>query len=288
MLYSKVEPNEKLTGDIDSYFIVKTNNSPVKIDTFFPNGKPAVVFHLGDPFSYWSTENKWTVMPKISFISCATIPVTLRFGANIDTLTVLFRPHSVYNFFGLKLLPSIDAIDGNKYISSDFFQTLQNIPSFEERVKLLNKYFLDRLSECDNEDNLLKKLCNNITSNKGIVERKALAEQFNISEGYIHKLFTKKLGISVKPFSQIVRISNILEEIYREGKSDWFEILDKYGYFDQAHFIKDFKKVTGKTPCQYYSMDKTLTPILSGIEYKNRFPATNNQKPQETPPFKQL
>ena len=264
MLYSKLEPDQKLAGDIDSFFIVKTNDSPFYYDTFFPNGKTAIVFHLGDPFNYWKTE--WIAMPKISFICFATVPVSLKFGANIDTLTVLFKPHSIYNFFGIKLTSSIDPIDGSQYISNDIFEALKACPSFEERVKILNKYFLDKLTKCEKENSLLKKICDIIISNKGLIERKALAEQLKVSEGYIHKLCIKRLGISVKPLSQTIRISNILEEIYRSGKHDWIDILVKYGYFDQAHFIKDFKKVTGKTPNQYYLMDKSLTSILSGIK----------------------
>lgn len=264
MLYSKLEPDSRLAGDIDSLITVKTIDSPFLYDTFFPNGKTAIVFHLGDPFIYWNT--KWIEMPKISFISFATVPVSLKFGANIDTLTILFRPHSIYKFFGVKLQSAYDPIEGSNYISEDIFRALQACPSFEERVKILDKYFLDKLTKCDKEDDLLKKLCDIIISNKGLIERKTLAAQLNISEGYIHKLFTKRLGISVKPVSQTIRISNILEEIYRSGKHDWIDILVKYGYFDQAHFIKDFKKITGKTPHQYYSMDKSLSSILSGMK----------------------
>ncbi|NJK87057.1 MAG: AraC family transcriptional regulator [Bacteroidales bacterium] len=48
-------------------------------------------------------------------------------------------------------------------------------------------------------------------------------------------------------------------------KNDWFELFYKYGYYDQSHFIKDFKKITGKTPNQYFKTDKTYSHIFSAL-----------------------
>jgi methylphosphotriester-DNA--protein-cysteine methyltransferase len=167
--------------------------------------------------------------------------------------------------FKIRINAKNDLIDVEPYLRVDLFQQLKGIDSFEQRVNLLNAYFTEKLRAYNPENDLFRKICNCILENKGIVERHNIAQNYNVSENYIHKLFMQRIGVSFKPYSQIIRISNILKEICYLNHPDWMEILEKYGYYDQAHFIKDFKKIINKTPHQYLKLDRTFSAIFSAI-----------------------
>ena len=81
---------------------------------------------------------------------------------------------------------------------------------------------------------------------KGTIRIKELNEKLFISQSPFEKRFRKVVGTSAKKFASIVRFNSVLDNM-NETKS-LTEICYENNFFDQAHFIKDFKKFTGNTP----------------------------------------
>lgn len=266
MNYIKIFPNESLLHSIEAYCFFKKADSSLITDYFFPNGKPAIVFHLQKPFSFLNLEEKWEKMSPVNFVSCATCPVLLQSGEETDTIAVIVNPSSIFNMYNLKLGNTNYPVDARQNIDKKLYIQLTENEDTGARAKLLDAYFTEKLKNYNQQHDLFKNICDYIIHNQGIIKRNSIAKEFGISESYIHKLFLQRLGISFKPYVQVVRISNILQELCSNGHHDWFEISEKYGYFDQAHFIKDFKKLTGKTPQQYYHFDKTFSAIFSAFD----------------------
>jgi len=74
------------------------------------------------------------------------------------------------------------------------------------------------------------------------------AKKEGISERTLHRWFNEGIGISPKNLAQITRFHSALYQLHaHEEPGFYFD----YGYFDQAHFIRDFKKYTGYTPKNY-------------------------------------
>jgi AraC-like DNA-binding protein len=265
MDYLKVQPTPNLEQEIEAYCFFRTADDRVISDLYFPNGLPAIVFHLAHPFKYYSQKGCWEVMPRISLVSCATSPVALNSGGNTDTIAIIFRPYAIYNMFKIRIDGSLNTTDVEPYMHADLFPCLKEASCFEQRENLLNAYFAERLVGYSPDKDLFRKICNYTLDNKGLVERHGIAQAYGVSENYIHKLFMQRIGVSFKPYSQIIRVANILKEIYCLDRPDWMEILEKYGYYDQAHFIKDFKKIVNQTPQQYLHLDKTFSAIFSAI-----------------------
>ena len=77
-----------------------------------------------------------------------------------------------------------------------------------------------------------------------------LAEQLYISQSQLEKRFRKIVGASPKKFASIVRLTNVLDSA--PNCDSMTKLGLQAGYFDQAHFIKDFKSFTGITPERYF------------------------------------
>ena len=63
--------------------------------------------------------------------------------------------------------------------------------------------------------------------------------------------FRKHVGLSPKRFARIRRLQRVLESISLADSVDWCDVAHRYGYADQAHFIHDFRELTGLTPAAY-------------------------------------
>ena len=78
-----------------------------------------------------------------------------------------------------------------------------------------------------------------------------LAKQLHISQSPLEKRFRKIVGTSPKKFSSIVRFKHTIQ--YYNPQSSLTELGYEAGFYDQAHFIKEFKKFTGENPESFFS-----------------------------------
>ena len=85
-----------------------------------------------------------------------------------------------------------------------------------------------------------------IYQTNGTIRIKELNEKLFISPSPFEKRFRKVVGTTAKKFASIVRFNSVLDNL-NESKT-LTEICYENNFFDQAHFIKDFKQFTGDTP----------------------------------------
>ncbi|WP_343689939.1 helix-turn-helix transcriptional regulator [Chitinophaga sp.] len=116
------------------------------------------------------------------------------------------------------------------------------------RIEVMNRFFLSLLREVE-IDRLIVEAVRRIYAAKGMIKIKTLQDQLFISQSAFEKRFRKVVGSSSKKFASIVRFNAVLEGL--GNARSLTEICYEYGFFDQAHFIKDFKQFTGKTPEEF-------------------------------------
>ena len=82
--------------------------------------------------------------------------------------------------------------------------------------------------------------------------------RMNSKIGYSQKHFTsmfrKQVGVTPKAYLKIMRFQKAISTIDRNHPIEWRHISLDCGFYDQAHFINDFKHYSGFTPEQYASI----------------------------------
>ncbi|MFI5492201.1 helix-turn-helix domain-containing protein [Actinoplanes sp. NPDC051859] len=78
-----------------------------------------------------------------------------------------------------------------------------------------------------------------------------LAAELGVSHGHLDREFTATVGLSPRLVSRIVRLRALLAEIDVYAPVDWTGLAAAYGWFDQSHFIRDFRRHTGVSPSAY-------------------------------------
>lgn len=85
---------------------------------------------------------------------------------------------------------------------------------------------------------------------KGIISTANLAKKLSFSERHLRRTFDRELGLSPKEMLGIIRFQSMLRELYSATYSSLTDIAMKYGYYDQSHLIKNFKRYYGVLPKQ--------------------------------------
>ncbi|MEL6824413.1 MAG: helix-turn-helix domain-containing protein, partial [Calditrichota bacterium] len=149
----------------------------------------------------------------------------------------------------------------------------------------------DRLLESSSTDEMFE-LVNTYLTGRIQFERRmdvvaAIAEGFPFHEavsikkladyaGYSHKqlisLFRNFVGVTPKMFQRLRRFQHTLDSLSGQNGADWHDLVYRLGYYDQAHFINEFKTFSGYTPTRYLQ--------IKG-DYPNYIPLQQDLTPQE-------
>ena len=115
----------------------------------------------------------------------------------------------------------------------------------KQRIKIVEQFLLTQFKNIQT-DKLIVEAVKLIYQSKGTIRVKELNEKLFISQSPFEKRFRKVVGTTAKKFASIVRFNSVLDNM-NETKT-LTEICYENNFFDQAHFIKDFKHFTGDTP----------------------------------------
>ena len=93
-----------------------------------------------------------------------------------------------------------------------------------------------------------------------------LAEELGLSARQVERLFDERIGLSPKFFLRVVRFQEVLRGIREETNgATWAARAAEHGFYDQAHFIRDFKAFVGESPGAWQVSEQSLAAVFSAL-----------------------
>ena len=136
---------------------------------------------------------------------------------------------------------------------SEVQEKLSKVENNRRRIKIIEDFLLAQLIEKD-DDKLVAEAVRIIRQTKGKIRIGELDRRLFTSQSPLEKRFRSVVGTTPKKFATLVRVNSILENACQTKRL--IEIAYENDYFDQAHFIKDFKRFVGETPEKYFQKDE--------------------------------
>jgi AraC-like DNA-binding protein len=124
--------------------------------------------------------------------------------------------------------------------------------TLDERISIIEQYLLDCFRPVSFDDlKLIKEGLNLINQSKGQIDISSLSRDLCLTEKSLLRKFSSIIGKAPKQYSRIVRFQQIIRSLSVYGSRNLTQIAIDNGYFDQAHFIRDFKALSGYTPKEF-------------------------------------
>lgn len=158
-----------------------------------------------------------------------------------------FFRQPLHDFFGESI--SLDAVLPCT-LTREIEERLAGANDNLQRITIVEQWLMAQLNDYTADTRVLEAV-QKIKAARGIIKIKELASQLYMSQDSFEKKFRSMVGASPKQFSSVVRLRYVIDQYPRLQNLSLAAI--KAGYFDQAHFIKDFKTFTGKTPHEFFS-----------------------------------
>jgi AraC-like DNA-binding protein len=123
--------------------------------------------------------------------------------------------------------------------------------TFHERVRAFEEYYNTYILGRLEIPRLIEYLTDRIIRSRGTLHVNDLSKDTGYSSRYMIKAFERYIGASPKLFSRIIRFQHVLGLLEGNHYKETLEHIFELGYFDQNHFIKEFKEFSLTTPKKY-------------------------------------
>ena len=229
------------------YFVVSENELENEYKVF-----PSSGLVIGFQYKGQLSSIKDSILSKLAPAGVTGISDSFKIfrnSAGIGTILVyfteigfaFFASNPVNELFNLSL--SLDDIfDKNRVIEVQEKLALATID--KQRIKIVEQFLLSQLKDIQT-DKLIMEAVNLIYQSRGNIRISELNDKLFVSQSPFEKRFRKVVGTTPKKFATIVRFNAVLDDLNAKSLID---ICYENNFFDQAHFIKDFKQFTGDTP----------------------------------------
>lgn len=256
MTYIRHIPSPPLDTFIDYLYYID-GLMPYQREIVLPTGWLDLEVNLGGAIQIYDASGSKSIATCVEcwWVGVWTSYGTVEWPLNIQLIGIHFKPGGAYPFLNFPLselhnqIISADAIWGS--FAAELHERLCAAPSVQVRLALFEQLLLTRLCDISYGLNTVRHGVEEIARHNGALSIKALTEQMGVSQNHLLTQFRSMVGVSPKALARLYRLKYVLRSIDPIQAVDLMQIAHQSGYYDQAHFNKDFREFTGHSPTDY-------------------------------------
>jgi hypothetical protein len=268
--YQTFRPHPDLDALIKCYWTLEVPVQPVSVkQRILPDGCIEMIFILGDDVKRYTSDIEFILQPRAMILGQITEPFFVEPAGVVNSFAIRFYPYGFANF---TTMPIKDLANKETPIKLVFGETLasnlQNkilkATATKERIEIVDDFLLHMLKEKKIVDSILKSTIDTILATNGSVPINSILKGSLSKRRQLERNFSKQVGLSPKQLGKVMRLQAALKLLLDENPQSLTRIAYESQYYDQAHFIKDFKEFTGINPKDFYKDDEL---VLSSLIY---------------------
>jgi AraC-like DNA-binding protein len=255
-MYELRRPAAGLSRFIEHYwFVTSTPQEPVdlRVDVFV-DARADLIFNFGASYVRQMIGGRARKISRSNLDAQRLHPIRIAQQGIVRTTGVRFRLGGVGPFaraplhdFTNAIVPPHAALGAE---ARALESALRDTADLDEQARYLDAFFQERLSLEESFEGFETALLASVETN-GAASVDDMAAAARVSNRQVERLFRRYLGIAPKVLARILRFQSALKALMRDPGCSLAEVAVAAGYFDQAHFIKDFRRMSGGVPRGY-------------------------------------
>jgi AraC-like DNA-binding protein len=258
MIYNTYTPSKPLEKYIKYYWTLENARAanPQGPERIFPDGCVELMFHYGDVFrKYLGAKEVYTQSRSFIHGQLKNF-IEVEPTGKIGTFSIRFTPAGLHHFLPI----NIDDITEHDVSVADLWgrpgaileEQIMEAPDAAKRIRIVENFLLKRLTVAQNSQDIISHCVCAISTSRGLVSIDKLSKDINIGKRHLERKFLNAVGLSPKLFTRIIRFQYALNVIDKMPQGTLTGVAYDMGFYDQSHFIKDFREFTGLNPKQYF------------------------------------
>ena len=183
-----------------------------------------------------------------------TEPGHLEFAEGVDAIGVIVRPEAAHRLLAMPQDElSNRTFDGEELfgpIARAWSERLMDAPDTAARVAIVQAIVLEMLAAQPRYDADVARAVRRLRSTRGTIQIERLARDLQWSRRRLERRFLNRVGVTPKNLASVLRFHDAYKRL-RSLPDGRYGVVALDRYYDQSHFIRDFKRFTGVTPRVY-------------------------------------
>lgn len=258
-LFRIYRPHPPLSAYINIFWLYKGYHPPHEMERVLPDGSMQLVINLEEDLikvydqknhnRFESFRGSLISGPQSNFAVIDT-------ACQASTMGVHFKPGGAFPFLNFPADElrnehvSLDTLWGTK--ADEMREQLLEAEMPVTKFKILEQYLMELMSHSTIPHPAVVFALRKLQASPHQWKIAEVTEQISLSSRRFIQVFKEEVGLTPKQFSRIRRFQNVLRLIEGEGQVGWTDIALTCGYYDQAHFIHDFRSFSGFSPTIYH------------------------------------
>ncbi len=223
-----------------------------------PDGSMGIIINLHDDYLVEFDRENPDVARKFSssiLVGASTRYTIIDTAQQISVAGIHFKPGGAFPFFkppGGEFQDSAVALDALwRSAATEMRERMQESPTAEGKLDVMEQYLMRcavRPFEEDGPVTFALRAFNRVPHGQTIAD---VTSQLGLSARRFIDLFRAQVGLTPKLFCRVRRFHGVIERVHRAEEVDWTDLALSCGYYDQAHFIRDFRGFAGVSPNAY-------------------------------------
>lgn len=250
----KFFPNALLKDYVKEFMVVESQTA-LKLETL-PSTSVSLNFLLRGKIKMKQRNNLMVTLPKSFAFGIARNSLNFEISNNTILFVVKLNPgmassliNTPISDFFENFIPLDRVFDSKQILFLE--KQFEKKTKYKHIIGIIEKFLIQEIQWLQTNE-LIKVALHRIIEADGDISIRSLINELPISRDSFEKKFRAQVGTSPKQFSNIVRFRGLFEN--SQKRFNLTTIALNAGYYDQSHFIKEFKSITGKRPSDFYKI----------------------------------
>lgn len=272
MTFQEFIPSPALRPYVARYWLVETfpaDAHPME-HLLLPNSLDGFVFQYQTQAPhFYLRAGQAEALPAAYALLQPVAPWRLRLPAACGIAGVFFRPGVVHRWLRCPMHEltqqplDLEALLGRE-VGHLLAQLGEAISGPDRRAQLLEAFVAQRLPVFAQSVTCADHALQLLVQHHGNASVQALARQLRVSRQYLARQFAEQVGLSPKLAGRIMRFNAVHQRLVRQPQPNWLDLVYQFGYYDQAHLIKDFQAFTGGSPTDFQRASTEAADFYAG------------------------
>ena len=247
--FQLIPPSPSLQPFVQWFWAIHSNGAiPGRRSEFMhANGSLSLLFNWGDELLL----NNGARARNFAVGSIGLVSQQLILPRKLNACGVLFRPGGAFPVLGVPMRELANIEFSRTFKLDQLYDRLSCLATLDEKIEYIESW-LTRLLEANHPSSTTTHaalmLFRHFACEQTIGE---IAQRVNLSERQLERLFGKEVGLSPKQYARLIRLQRARHSLKQSTALSLTDISHTLGYYDQAHFNREFKALIGITPGDY-------------------------------------
>lgn len=258
MLHQIHIPRYPLNEFIEVFVYFKGVQHEHNVDRFLPNGDVEILIDFHDrPQFIYDNESLKEIQAcnRVWASGLRTEPITIPSGNDSEMMVISFKKGRAASFFPFPMQEIADSVvDADLVWGSGLGLLREQLLAVDDiavRFRVVEDFLLSEYCSHMSLDPCISFAITEMTERPDSINIARMNHQIGYSQKHFIEMFKKAVGVTPKAYLKIMRFQKAVATIDSTSDHDWRTIALDCGFYDQSHFINDFRHFSGFAPEQY-------------------------------------